>query len=121
MRPLHQAHNRDDDQNPNPNGAGSLLENQPPLPPLVRGVKKGAAPPPLWWRVLLFLAPLTRGGRGGCRYPLRREAFSPTPYRNFQRISPVKSVRIRSLSERTALSDILSTCFSRREIADFLT
>ncbi len=40
-----------------------LLKEQPPLPPLVRGVKKGDARRRAEG-VLLFLAPLTRGGRG---------------------------------------------------------
>ena len=47
------------------------LKTNPPYPPLSGGYKKAMRPRRVEG-VLLFLAPLTRGGRGGCLYPLTR-------------------------------------------------
>ena len=57
-----------------------LHENQPPLPPLNRGARKNKSPSTSGGRRFFilpdkgafFFAPLLRGGRGGCLYPLRR-------------------------------------------------
>ena len=64
--------------------------NQPPLPPLVRGVRKSRTPSARRGGIVLrrgaspFYTPLTRGGRGGCLSGCREDilrygAHAPTP------------------------------------------
>ncbi len=70
----------------------------PPTPPCQGGIKRRR--PPQIEGLLLFLAPLTRGGRGGCLYPLRRGTFSTTPQRADTSLRPCgkRVVQTRKLS-----------------------